>query len=79
VEVFDYAVVPVTAVRKLFLLPPENRGEAQKENHNVRAVQNLLRRGFRWVRTEGTLAIFEKTDGVYSYTVDAEHYLGLTN
>ena len=78
-DTFDYAVVPVTAVKKLFLLPVEEREIILQKSPRLQAVQKLLRGGFRWVRTEGTLAIFEKSTCIYSYTVDAERYLGLTN
>tara|TARA_B100001123_G_scaffold235179_2_gene263776 strand:- start:2990 stop:3229 length:240 start_codon:yes stop_codon:yes gene_type:complete len=78
-QIFNYAVVPVTAVTKLFLLSPDEREAAVKEEPRLKSVQDLLRSGFRWVRTEGTLAVFEKNEGVYSYTVEAEHFLGLTN
>ena len=78
-ETFTYAVVPITAVRKLFLLSPGERATAVKEEPRLKVIQDLLKGGFRWVRTEGTLAVFEKSDGVYGYTVEAEHFIGLTN
>lgn len=55
---FEYATVSAEAVRAVTArpMPPD----AYVSQDRAEAVRDLLVRGFRWVRTEGELAVFEK-------------------
>ena len=56
---FEYATVSAEAVRAVTArpMPPD---AYVSQDRDTEAVRDLLARGFRWVRTEGDLAVFEK-------------------
>ena len=56
---YEYACVSVEAVRAL-TAEPKYADAYVSEDADTAVVRELLERGFRWVRTEGELAIFEK-------------------
>ena len=56
---YEYACVSIEAVRALSAEPKYPDAYVSEDADTV-AVRELLERGFRWVRTEGELAIFEK-------------------
>ena len=56
---YEYACVSVEAVRAL-TAEPQYPDAYVSEDADTAVVRELLKCGFRWVRTEGELAIFEK-------------------
>ena len=56
---YEYACVSVEAVRAL-TAEPKYPDAYVSEDADTAVVRELLKCGFRWVRTEGELAIFEK-------------------
>ncbi len=56
---YEYACVSVEAVRSL-TAERKYPDAYVSDDADTAAVRELLERGFRWVRTEGELAIFEK-------------------
>ena len=56
---FEYACVNADAVRAVTArpLPPD---AYVSDDLDTEAVRDLLAKGYRWVRTEGELAVFEK-------------------
>ncbi|MFZ4484805.1 MAG: hypothetical protein ACOYOL_13080 [Chthoniobacterales bacterium] len=56
---FDYATVSADAVRAVTTRPMMPDAYVSQDR-DTEAVRDLLAEGFRWVRTEGELAIFEK-------------------
>ncbi|MBE2180152.1 MAG: hypothetical protein IAE97_06740 [Chthoniobacterales bacterium] len=56
---FDYATVSAEALRAVTArpMPPDSY---VSQDRDTEAVRDLLAKGYRWVRTEGELAIFEK-------------------
>lgn len=56
---FDYATVNAEAVRAVTARPMPDAGYVSQDR-DTEAVRDLLAKGYRWVRTEGELAIFEK-------------------
>lgn len=56
---YEYACVDVDAVRSL-TMEPKYADAYVSEDSDTAAVRELLERGFRWIRTDGELAIFEK-------------------
>ena len=65
---FDYKVFQADRVVEMFgLIPDAGLGPVQDSYHSsdaiTDAIQAALREGYRWVRTEGDLAIFELAQG----------------
>ena len=56
---FEYACVNADAVRAVTARPMMPDAYAS-DDRDTRAVRELLAEGFRWVRTEGDFAVFEK-------------------
>ena len=56
---YEYACVSVEAVRAL-TAEPKYHDAYVSEDSDMAVVRTLLERGFRWIRTEGELAVFEK-------------------
>ena len=56
---YEYACVSVEAVRAL-TAEPKYPDAYVRDDADASTVRELLERGFRWVRTEGELAVFEK-------------------
>ena len=56
---YEYACVSVEAVRAL-TAEPKYPDAYVSDDADASAVRELLERGFRWVRTEAELAVFEK-------------------
>ena len=56
---FEYACVNADAVRAVTARPMPPDAYVSDEA-DTRAVRDLLAKGFRWVRTEGDVAVFEK-------------------
>ena len=56
---FEYATVSADAVRAVTARPTQPDAYVSQDR-DTEAVRDLLSRGFRWVRTEGELAVFEK-------------------
>ena len=56
---YEYACVSVEAVRAL-TAEPKYPDAYVSEDTGTAVVRDLLKCGFRWVRTEGESAIFEK-------------------
>jgi hypothetical protein len=56
---YEYACVLVEAVRAL-TAEPKYPDAYVREDADTVVIRSLLERGFRWIRTEGELAVFEK-------------------
>ena len=56
---YEYACVSVEAVRAL-TAEPKYPDAYVSEDADTAVVRALLERGFRWIRTEGVLAVLEK-------------------
>jgi hypothetical protein len=56
---FEYASVNADAVRAVTARPMPDAAYVSQDR-DTEAVRDLLAKGFRWVRTEGELAVFEK-------------------
>ena len=56
---YEYACVNANAVRAL-TTEPKFPDAYVSEDADKATVCELLKRGFRWIRTEGDMAIFEK-------------------
>ncbi len=56
---FDYATVNADAVRAVTARPMMPDAYVS-DDPDTRAVRDLLSKGYRWVRTDGEWAIFEK-------------------
>ena len=56
---YEYACVSVEAVRAL-TAQPKYPDAYVSEDADTAAVRDLLKHGFRWIRTEWELAVFEK-------------------
>jgi hypothetical protein len=56
---YEYACVPVEAVRALTAEPKYPDAYVSEDADTV-VIRSLLEHGFRWIRTEGELAILEK-------------------
>jgi hypothetical protein len=56
---YEYACVSVQAVRAL-TAEPKYPDAYVSEDADTAVVRDLLERGFRWIRTEEELAVFEK-------------------
>jgi hypothetical protein len=56
---YEYACVSVEAVRAL-TAEPKYPDAYVSQDVDTAAIRALLERGFRWIRTEGELAVFEK-------------------
>ena len=56
---YEYACVSVDAVRAL-TAEPKYPDAYVSENADTAVVRALLESGFRWIRTEDELAVFEK-------------------
>lgn len=56
---YEYACVSVEAVRALTAEPKYPDAYVSGDADTV-VIRALLERGFRWIRTEGELAVFEK-------------------
>jgi len=56
---YEYVCVSVEAVRAL-TAEPKYPDAYVSDDADTATVRELLERGFRWVRTEGELAVFEK-------------------
>ena len=56
---FEYATVNADAVRAVTARPTQPDAYVSQDR-DTECVRELLSRGFRWVRTEGDLAVFEK-------------------
>ena len=56
---YEYGCVSVEAVRALTAEPYHPHANVS-DDADTSAVRELIKCGFRWVRTEGELAIFEK-------------------
>jgi len=56
---YHYATMPFAAVREMLQVPvPE--GAYLAEDAETKALRDLLRKGYRWIRTDGDHAVFEK-------------------
>ena len=56
---YEYACVNAEAVRAL-TMEPKYADAYVSEDSDTATVRELLERGFRWIRTEGEVAVFEK-------------------
>lgn len=56
---YHYATMLVEDIVPLLQMPvPE--GAYLSEDHTTSTLRNLLRKGYRWIRTDGPYAVFEK-------------------
>lgn len=63
---YEYAMIPVSLMHECYTIPLEH-GAFVSEGLHAAKVRDLLAGGFRWVRTEGDVAILErKTDDLHS-------------
>jgi hypothetical protein len=60
---FDYKVVPVDIVfsRCRYISPNECPDSYVAEDEESKTLQDLLTNGYRWIRTDGGCAVFEKS------------------
>lgn len=58
---YDYFTMPVTAVLGLTALGSRAMKDAYvADDQESQAYNQLLKAGFRWVRTDGDIAVFER-------------------
>jgi hypothetical protein len=63
---YEYATIPVSLMHECSTVPLED-GAFVSEGLHAAKVRELLAGGFRWVRTEGEVAILEReTDALHS-------------
>jgi hypothetical protein len=63
---YEYATIPVSLMHECSTVPLED-GAFVSEGLHAAKVRELLAGGFRWVRTEGEVAILEReTDTLHS-------------
>jgi hypothetical protein len=60
---FDYKVVPLESVLVLcrYVSPDECPDSYMAEDAESKTLRDLLANGYRWIRTDGGYAIFEKS------------------
>lgn len=59
----EYAVLPFEQVIHALQVIPASAANDLSGDDTVKQVKDLLSQGYRWVRTDGGYAIFERTDG----------------
>ena len=63
---YEYATIPVSLMHECSTVPLEDGAFVSEGLHSAK-VRELLAGGFRWVRTEGEVAILEReTDDLHS-------------
>ena len=63
---YEYATIPVSLMHECSTVPLEDGAFVSEGLHSAK-VRELLAGGFRWVRTEGEVAILEReTDTLHS-------------
>ncbi len=58
-KTYHYATMPLGAVAEMGRVPAPEDGYLS-EDENVRAIRDLLAKGYRWVRSDGEWAVFER-------------------
>jgi len=56
---YEYYTVELDTVAEAFVLPVEQDAYVTQTNYSIK-IRALLAEGFRWVRTDGCWAIFER-------------------
>lgn len=61
---YEYATIPVSLMHEYAMIPLDDGAFVSEGLHSAK-VRELLTCGFRWVRTEGEVAILERKTGAF--------------
>lgn len=64
-ERFHYATMPLSVVEPMMRVPQPPNAYLSQDAEST-ALKELLKKGYRWVRTDGDICVFEKAVGICS-------------
>ena len=80
-HIYNYRLFDITAVCELYRYKPQLRSTAyisDNWNGELDAIRAAIAEGYRWTRTEGTLAIFERQLPAPAISVQIPHHIAAT-